>query len=245
LGYGIEGQGVNLISGVAVGPALAMGRAYGYGGGSLYYLYAYIGDNVLQSRRRTALANSAELQAKCCSLQNLNVGTTADLHVTDCDLYALTAKTAKCDSIMGNYCEANPSDIKCACLKPVKNPGGMGRPECTDPTCVSTVAAYKSSDMRKDTCPSVCVQLVQIANSSDIGLNQAQLSQVCPGATLPSSGGSNPPPNTTNPGGSTPPSNTPGGIANQMVIVLAVAGVFVLAVAAVLLADDDEASSSK
>lgn len=76
-----------------------------------------------------------------------------------------------CDNIMSEYCDKNPSDKSCKCLK-----SKMAKPACTDPECVGDSEAYKNNNMRIDIDKGCLGTFISCTNVAQV--KQVQRSQI-------------------------------------------------------------------
>jgi len=193
--FGIVGVGYHdehiqertMLLGFATSKAVDCTRAYmNNATHSIGLITWYMGVNANVVNRRRELGNSLDQQAQCCSHQLPFSASNQVLKMTDCLAMGIEGTNRTCDTIMQVYCLANPDDIKCACLKPKINPANLGRPECTNPVCVTSGVSYHPTDMETESCVIVCNKLVDLANQNqDFGLTRQQFNQVCPDQKLP------------------------------------------------------------
>ena len=101
--------------------------------------------------------------------------------------------TTKCDSAVIAYCDLNPDDAYCACLKSPANTKGIINPRCVDRKCLTT--GYMTTGMLQTQCPSMvdCSIQATLNNSGVILSNQIPIQQNCGTPTTPTT------PNTSNP----------------------------------------------
>lgn len=79
-----------------------------------------------------------------------------------------------CDQAVINYCELNPTDQYCSCIKSPANEKGIINPKCVDLQCLKS--GYLTTNMQSTNCPSIidCNVNVALANSG------VQLSSMIP-----------------------------------------------------------------
>jgi hypothetical protein len=87
-----------------------------------------------------------------------------------------TPKSGHCDAFMRSWCDKNPNDPKCSCLK-----SKLPLPHCIDIPCQQQ--GYKTQDADTGKCPPLtyfdCKQIVDIAESSNIDLANTGLALQC------------------------------------------------------------------
>ena len=75
-----------------------------------------------------------------------------NMNTAACQQYC-RANSAVCDSYVATYCDRNPSDPYCACIKSPAQVKNIVNPKCADGKCLST--GYLTTAMQNSNCPSI------------------------------------------------------------------------------------------
>jgi len=95
-----------------------------------------------------------------------------------------TNNTAICDPFAQTYCDQNPTDPYCACIKsPAKGIGGVN-PKCIDAACLA--GGYLTTAMKNTNCPSIidCSIKTTLENTGIIFSNTTPIQQNCGNTTV-------------------------------------------------------------
>ncbi len=118
----------------------------------------------------TALPPTLDFQAGCCRGTNdagqcgkyvpgsaacnttLSQYCSTNMGTAACQQYC-RANSAVCDSYVASYCDKNPTDPYCACIKSPAQVKNIYNPKCADSKCLNT--GYLTTAMQNSNCPSI------------------------------------------------------------------------------------------
>jgi len=143
-----------------------------------YTAYCAVGDRIMSDPKCIAWKNQQPGAARA-TIQNYCVNNIGDPRCRAWCSNVAAAGDGTCDTAVRAWCELNPADQYCACIKsPLQNPKLGVNPKCNDAKCLA--GGYLTQNMMMTACPDItdCSILIPMSNSG-VQLAGVNVTQTC------------------------------------------------------------------
>lgn len=150
--------------------------------------YCAVGDRIMGDAKCIAWKNQQPGAARA-TVQDYCTANIGDPRCRDWCSNLAAAGDGTCDNAVRAWCELNPADKYCACIKsPLQNPKLGINPKCNDAKCLA--GGYLTQNMKMTACPDItdCSILIPMSNSG-VQLAGVNVTQTCGNKPTVSTGG--------------------------------------------------------